>query len=79
MKAPAHPGGVAPPRVRPAAGHRWRRMLLRAIGLVVAVLALLAAMAWLDQAEGDLRLVQAPSSSPSFAPSAFAPSATTLS
>ncbi|WP_343636674.1 hypothetical protein [Roseateles sp.] len=62
MKAPARLGGAVPPvparsSARP---HRWRRVLLRTIGVVIAVLALLAAMALLDQAEGDLRQVLAP-------------------
>ncbi|HEY1396746.1 hypothetical protein [Roseateles sp.] len=84
MKAPARLHGTAPPipAQPPIAAHRWRRLLLPAIGVVVAVLALLAAMAWLDHAEGDLRQVQAPTTQPSATtPSspAFQPSATTVS
>jgi hypothetical protein len=66
MKAPARLGGAVPPvPARSAApAHRWRRVLLRVMGIVIAALALLAAMAWLDQAEGDLRQVLAPSLDP---------------
>lgn len=67
MKAPARLHDAAPPSQPPIAAHRWRRLLLPAIGAAVAVLALLAAMAWLDHAEGDLRQVQAPTSSTGFA------------
>jgi ferric-dicitrate binding protein FerR (iron transport regulator) len=84
MKAPARLHGAAPPvhAQPPIAAHRWRRLLLPAIGIVVAVLALAAAMAWLDHAEGDLRQVRAPTTEPSAttptAP-AFQPSATRVS
>ncbi|WP_431048912.1 hypothetical protein [Roseateles sp. L2-2] len=60
MKAPARLHGAAPPSQPPIAAHRWRRLLLPVLGAVVGVLVLLAAMAWLDHAEGDLRQVQAP-------------------
>lgn len=72
MKAPAHPGGTLPP-TRSASvpssaassaapsDHRWRRLLLRAVGVVAAVLAVAAAIAWLEHAEGDLRQVSASS------------------
>lgn len=62
MKAPARLHGAAPPvpAQPPIAAHRWRRLLLPVLGIAVAVLALLAAMAWLDHAEGDLRQVLAP-------------------
>lgn len=84
MKAPARLHGAAPPipAQPPIAAHRWRRLLLPAIGIVVAVLALLAAMAWLDHAEGDLRQVRAPTNPPSATPvasPAFQPPATTVS
>jgi hypothetical protein len=84
MKAPARLHGVAPPVTAqpPIAVHRWRRLLMPAIGIVVTVLALLAAMAWLDHAEGDLRQVRAPSAAPSAttpAAPAFEPSATRVS
>ncbi|ANH70074.1 hypothetical protein [Mitsuaria sp. 7] len=84
MKAPARLHGVAPPvhAQPPIAAHRWRRLLLPAIGIAVAVLALLAAMAWLDHAEGDLRQVMAPTDLPSAdtpAAPAFERSATRLS
>ena len=66
MKAPARLGGAVPPATARSSAppHRWRRALLRTIGIVVAVLALLAAMALLDQAEGDLRQVLAPALDP---------------
>ena len=84
MKAPARLHGAAPPvhATTPTAAHRWRRLLLPALGIAVTVLALLAAMAWLDHAEGDLRQVRAPTAVPSAttpAAPAFQPSATTVS
>lgn len=86
MKAPARLHGTAPPvpSQPPIGAHRWRRLLLPAIGIAVAVLALLLAMAWLDHAEGDLRQVLAPAVDPSTAtasatPPAFEPSATRVS
>ena len=77
MKAPARLGGARVPAPPPVSDHRWRRVLLRALGIAVAMLALLAAMAWLDHAEGDLRQVRAAPAAP-LSP-AFAPPPTTLS
>ncbi|WP_431260330.1 hypothetical protein ACQ86G_09380 [Roseateles chitinivorans] len=84
MKAPARLHGAAPPvhAPQPLAAHRWRRLLLPAIGIAVTALALLAAMAWLDHAEGDLRQVRAPAARPSAttpAAPAFLPPGTTVS
>lgn len=77
MKAPARLGGAHVPAPRPTPDHRWRRVLLRALGIAVALLALLAALAWLDHAEGDLRQVRASPTAP--VTPAFAPSPTTVS
>ena len=62
MKAPARLDGAAAPARPVVSDHRWRRWLLRVLGIAVAVLALLAAMVFLDHAEGDLRQVMAPAS-----------------
>ncbi|WP_423595676.1 hypothetical protein [Roseateles sp. MS654] len=62
MKAPARLDGAAAPARPAVSDHRWRRWLLRVLGIAVAVLALLAAMVFLDHAEGDLRQVMAPAS-----------------
>lgn len=71
MTARAHSGSVPPPTA--SSTHRWRRVVLRVLGVVIAALALLAAMAWLDEAEGDLRQVRAPAIQPTLA-TATAPS-----
>lgn len=68
MKAPLHVHGpltqadVPSHRRRAAARRLWRRRLLRAASIVLAVALVWAAMALLDQAEGDLRQVRAPAS-----------------
>ncbi len=86
MKAPARLHGAAPPvpSQPPIVAQRWRRLLLPALGIAVAVLAMLLAMAWLDHAEGDLRQVRAPAvesstATASLPPSALDPSATRVS
>ncbi len=61
MKAPARVGGPAPHLPLPSvSAHRWRRVLLPAVGVVLAVLAVAVVIAWLDHAEGDLRQVSVP-------------------
>ena len=61
MKAPARISGPAPHLPLPAvSAHRWRRVLLPAAGVVLALLAVAVVVAWLDHAEGDLRQVSAP-------------------
>lgn len=63
MKAPLHlPGSLAAPspqRRQAAARRLWRRRLLRAAGVLLAVALVWAAMALLNEAEGDLRQVRA--------------------
>lgn len=62
MKAPLHlPGSLADTgsqRRQAAARRLWRRRLLRAASILLAVAVVWAAMALLNEAEGDLRLVR---------------------
>ncbi len=63
MKAPLHlPGSMADAgsqRRQAAARRLWRRRLLRTASILLAVAAVWAAMALLNEAEGDLRQVRA--------------------
>lgn len=62
MKAPLHlPSSLADTgsqRRQAAARRLWRRRLLRAASIVLAVAVVWAAMALLNEAEGDLRQVR---------------------
>lgn len=65
MKAPLHlPGSLAEAhptseRRRAAARRLWRQRLMRAASIALAVALVWAAMALLNEAEGDLRQVRA--------------------
>ncbi|SEL79221.1 hypothetical protein SAMN05216359_11730 [Roseateles sp. YR242] len=67
MKAPLHlhapVADATSDRRRAAARRLWRRRLLRTASIVLAVAVVWAAMALLNEAEGDLRQVRAPDTS----------------